>query len=73
MKFWSNLAFAAAAAVQTAAGEEIPRASVRYLRPAGGAFETECRIDVIQRTAGWTVTSRTDRRSVRMEVEALRL
>src|SRR5262249_48272474 len=53
-----------------AAGQEADREEVRYARPAGAKTATECTFRITRQSAGWTVTSRTDRGPVQMEVEA---
>src|SRR5258708_7503088 len=57
-----------AAGLVMASGAEIPRETVRYVRPAGDKFATECQFVIAHNDAGWTITSTTDRGPLRMEV-----
>jgi hypothetical protein len=59
-----------AAGLSPARGEEAPKETVRYVRPAKGGFATECTFVIARDGKGWTITSRTDRGAVEMQVEA---
>jgi hypothetical protein len=49
---------------------ERARETVCYVRRAGDRFATECTFVLTRHEKGWTITSRTERGSVQMEVEA---
>jgi hypothetical protein len=44
------------------------RETVRYVRPVKDAFAIECQFVITRNDAGWTITSTTDRGTLRMEV-----
>src|SRR5262245_43087643 len=71
MRQWSGWTIALlAAGLVPVRGEEAARETARYVRPSGDTFATECRFQIARDQSGWTLTSWTDRGSVRMEVEA---
>lgn len=65
---WRVIAVLAAGLLPVGA-EDAPRETVRYLRPAADTFVTECEFHITRNEAGWTITSRTYRGPVQMEVE----
>src|SRR5262249_40987959 len=64
---WAVVALAAGCA--PAWGEDQPPEAARYVRPAADGFATECQFQITRGESGWTITSRTDRGDVRMDVE----
>jgi hypothetical protein len=57
-----------AVSVGSATQDDTRRETVRYLRPVGDRFETECLFVIKRNDSGWTITSATDRGTLRMEV-----
>src|SRR5262245_25649622 len=49
---------------------DAPPEMLRYVRPAGAKFATECEFVINRDKAGWDIISRTDRGTIKMEVEA---
>jgi len=56
--------------VATADGGDAPPETVRYVRPAGDKFVTECEFVIARDGSGWSITSRTDRGATMLVVEA---
>jgi hypothetical protein len=52
----------------SAAGTPPAREAVRYVRPSGDTFATECEFVLARNKVGWTLTSTTYRSGLRMEV-----
>lgn len=57
-----------AAGFVSALGADTTAESVRYLRPMGDKYVTECRFVIATTDGGWTITSVTDRGASRMDV-----
>jgi hypothetical protein len=58
-----------AAHARTSLGGDPSAETVCYLRAAGEKFATECKFQITRQQSGWTITGRTDRGNVKMEVE----
>jgi hypothetical protein len=65
----TSLALCAIAA-NFARGDEAPLENYRFVRPAGDKFVSECTFSIEKTKTGWSITSKTDRGKVKMEVEA---
>jgi hypothetical protein len=59
-----------AAGLSPVLGQDADREEVRYTRPAAAMAVTECTFRITRQGKGWTITSRTERGAVQMEVEA---
>jgi hypothetical protein len=68
IRWWWGVVLVAAC-VALADGEDAPPETVRYVRPAGDKFVTECEFVIARDGSGWRITSRTDRGATMMVVE----
>ncbi len=57
-------------AVPFVRGDDAPQIT-RYLRPAAGKFVPECEFHVARTARGWSITSKTDRGSAKLEIESV--